>query len=199
MRIVLSGPPSVGKTTQGKRLAAMLGVPHVSSGALIRHGAAHGDPRAQRLDGMVADGSLAPSRDIIDMVLERIDLHDCRNGFVIDGFPRKPVEAEALVAVHAIDAFVVLQASDAVLMSRVLERGRQSSFQRVDDDPAAFPRRMAAYREQTALVADVMIAADVAVQRIDAEGEPEDVWSLIRSVVHPPISTRPGLQAAMAF
>jgi len=199
MRIVLSGPPSIGKTTQGKKMAESLGIPHISSGALIRHRAAHGDPRAQHLAEIVSDGSLAPSNDIVNMVLERIALPDCRKGFILDGFPRKIIEAQALLAVEKIDAFIALRARDSVLLSRVLERGRQSNMLRLDDDPEAFPRRIHIYKEQTAGVSAVMAAAGVDVHNIDAEGEANEVWDAIRRLLRAPETPGSELQVALAF
>lgn len=176
MRIVLSGPPSVGKTTQGRFLAEWLGVPHISSGNLIRTGAAHGNPRAVRLEAIVRDGSLAPSDEIIRLVLERLEEWDCSQGFILDGFPRKHQEAEALLARHpSLDAFVVLRACADVLMNRVTERARQSTFLRPDDDPSVFPRRIATYESETATVAEVMKSHDIPVVAVDAERSSDKV------------------------
>jgi len=180
MRIVLSGPPSVGKSTQGRIAAERLGVPHVSSGALIRERAASGDPAAVALLRRVSDGSLAPSDTITAMVLERLGRPDCADGFVLDGFPRKPEEASALLdalGTAGLDAFLVLEASPERLMARVMERSASSG--RPDDDPAVFPHRIAVYMGQTTEVARVMAGHDVPVVRVDAEPE----WPVVAESV----------------
>lgn len=199
MRIVLSGPPSVGKTTQGRRLAELLSVPHVSSGALIRNGAAHGDERAIRLAGIVGDGSLAPSAEIVSIVLDRLSMPDCAQGFVLDGFPRKAEEAKALLAFDAFrpDAFVVLSASASVLMQRVRDRNLQSSFLRADDDPEVFPRRLEIYAVETAMVRAVMVASGVPVESVDAEGGRDAVWGNLMQRFQPDQELEATLQMAM--
>lgn len=186
MRIVLSGPPSVGKSTQGQALATWLGVPHISSGGLIRKRAAAGDPVAARLLNIVADGSLAPSGDIIDMVLDRLRDGDCEAGFILDGFPRKPEEAIALLDnLDGLDCFVVLRASAQTLTERVVERSRQFAVFRADDDPAVFPRRIQVYETETRIVREVMRSRGVLAKDVDASGAPDEVQAAVRFAISP--------------
>lgn len=200
MRIALSGPPSVGKTTQGRALARWLGVPHISSGELIRSQAAAGNPAARRLLAIVADGSLAPSQGIADLVLERLASADCCNGFVLDGFPRKPLEADLLLSRFGpLDLFAVLTAPADVLVDRLRERSRQSSFIRDDDDPAVFPRRIAAYESETSRVRSVMVANDVPTADLDATGSPESIQMRLRDAAVQPAPVREADQPAFVF
>ena len=178
MRILVSGPPASGKTRQGILLSRELGVPHVSSGALIRERAALGDPVARRLLGIVADGSLAPSEEIVRLVLERLTAEDCRHGFVLDGFPRKWEEAEELLDRHRPDAVFVLEADASILRERLATRIRQG---RADDDPGALRRRMDAYEQETGRAQLVFRLASVPVHSIDVAGEAGDVAADILS------------------
>lgn len=193
MRIVLSGPPSVGKSTQGQALSSWLGVPHISSGGLIRRQAAAGDPVARRLLDIVADGSLAPSDAMVSLVLSRLELDDCVGGFVLDGFPRKVEEASALL-VHLsdpLDAFVVLKAPASVLKARVEDRARQTSFLRADDDPEVFPRRIRVYEQETEIVRGVMGDYNVPTFEIDATMDAHSVQQSLRFCLSPHLEAAP--------
>lgn len=172
MRILVSGPPAVGKTRQGILLSRELGVPHISSGALIREAAAAGHPVARRLLGIVADGSLAPSEEITRLVLDRLSAEDCRDGFVLDGFPRKWQEAEGLLHRHHPDALFVLEADPSVLHERLRTRIQQG---RADDDPAALRRRLQAYELETRRAHLVFSLSFVPVHSVDASREAGDI------------------------
>lgn len=176
MRILVSGPPSVGKTRQGGNLARTLGIPHVSSGDLIREAAAAGDLVARRLLGIVADGSLAPSDAIARIVLDRLAEPDCRGGFVLDGFPRRIPEAEILLDHHGIDAVFVLEARFEVLLQRLRYRAAQG---RADDDPRALPRRIQAFENDTRRAHGVLEDAGIPLHRVDAEGDADRITSII--------------------
>lgn len=183
MRILVSGPPAVGKTRQGILLSRDLGVPHVSSGALIREAAAAGHPVARRLLDIVADGTLAPSEEITGLVLERLSADDCHDGFVLDGFPRRWQEAEGLLHHHQPDAVFVLEADSAVLIERLGTRMHQG---RADDDPSALRRRILNYREETRRAQRVFEASFVPVHTIDAARDASDITRDILSKLPAP-------------
>jgi adenylate kinase len=172
MRILVSGPPLAGKTRQGGNVARMLGVPHVSSGDLIRQAAAAGDPAAMMMLGLVSDGTLAPSDAITRLVLARLAEPDCRGGFVLDGFPRRLPEAEALLDHHVIDALFVLEASSDILFERLRHRASQG---RADDDPSTLPRRILAFEIETRTAHALLADAGVPYNRVDAVGEVDDI------------------------
>lgn len=187
MRIDLSGPPSAGKTTQGRLISERLGIPHVSSGAIIRDGARAGDPAAARLLAIVADGSLAPSDEIVGLVLARLRRPDCAGGFILDGFPRRLPEAAALLRsdVGPLDAMVALEVGAGTLVARLAERSRQASFFRADDDPDVFPRRIAIYQEETRPVRDFLRSRGIPVHLVDASRPADEVNRDILAVVLP--------------
>jgi adenylate kinase len=180
MRILLSGPPSSGKSTQGRRLAAALGLPHVSSGDLIREAARSGDPRDVELLRLVSDGSLAPSGAIANMVHRRLSRDDCEAGFVLDGFPRKPMEAAFAAMTFRIDALLVLETDRGTLLSRMRSRAAAG---RADDDPAHFPRRIAAYESDTRSAQRELVRAGIPLIPISAAGCADETEALIAEAV----------------
>jgi adenylate kinase len=180
MRILLSGPPSCGKTTQGRRLAELLGVPHVSSGDLIRKAAESGRASDVALARLVSDGSLAPSGAICCMVQRRLFQPDCADGFVLDGFPRKREEAHFLTRLFAVDALIVLEASPSVLLDRVRRRFHEG---RADDNPNHFPRRIAAFEEDTRAAHDELGRQDVPIFAVEADGVQTETAAAIEAVV----------------
>lgn len=180
MRILLSGPPSSGKSTQGRRLAAILGIPHVSSGDLIRSAAAKGDPRDVDILRSVSDGSLAPSDVIVHMVASRLALPDCAHGFLLDGFPRRPFEAAFITASFRIDALLVMEADQETLLERVRSRAAAG---RPDDDPAHFPRRIHAFETETRGAHCELALRGVPVLAINAAGSKEVTAAGIDQVI----------------
>lgn len=96
MRIVLLGPPGAGKGTQAKLLAERLAVPHVSTGDIFRDALAERSLLGQRVSEYLERGELVPDDLTIAIVRGRLSEKDCERGFVLDGFPRSVVQAEAL-------------------------------------------------------------------------------------------------------
>jgi adenylate kinase len=92
------GPPGAGKGTQAKRLAARLGIPHISTGDILRDAAAAGTPLGREARRYMDDGHLVPDRVIVGLVEERLAAPDAQRGFVLDGFPRTVPQAEAFEA-----------------------------------------------------------------------------------------------------
>ena len=138
MRIVLVGPPGSGKGTQGLRVAAAHGVPHVSSGAALRR---HASPEV--LARMTA-GELLDDAEITPRVWQRLLEPDAAPGFVLDGFPRDVAQADALEAWLAErgerhDAVVLLDGDRDELAQRLLQRARRAD--RPDHNPATIARR----------------------------------------------------------
>lgn len=96
MRLVLLGLPGAGKGTQGERIAEKYGIPHISTGGIIRERIASGDDVGQQVDALISKGDLVPDELIIQMVYERLSKPDCKTGWILDGFPRTVRQAEAL-------------------------------------------------------------------------------------------------------
>lgn len=96
MRLVLLGLPGAGKGTQGELIAEKYGIPHISSGSLIREAVASGTELGKKADSYIRRGELIPDELAIEMVSERIGRSDCVQGWILDGFPRTVLQAIAL-------------------------------------------------------------------------------------------------------
>src|SRR5882724_4357115 len=86
--VILLGPPGAGKGTQAKELARRYGVPHLSTGDMLRDNIAKGTPLGEQAKPVMARGELVPDSLVLKMVAKRIEEADCSHGFVFDGFPR---------------------------------------------------------------------------------------------------------------
>ena len=96
MRLILVGPPGAGKGTQAVRLLERLGVPHLSTGDMLREAVKQGTELGKKADGFMKSGGLVTDELVIPIVVERIQQSDCSRGFILDGFPRTRPQAEAL-------------------------------------------------------------------------------------------------------
>ena len=98
LNILLLGPQGAGKGTQGKLLASEYGVPHIATGDMLRSAIAEGTELGRRAEPLLNSGQLVPDEIMIGLIRERLDSDDTLGGFVLDGFPRTTVQAEALDA-----------------------------------------------------------------------------------------------------
>jgi adenylate kinase family enzyme len=94
--LILLGPPGAGKGTQCSRLAQMLGMPHVSTGDILRDHVRQQTESGKHLKAVMDGGALVPDALVLDMLAERIATPDCSQGFILDGFPRTRGQAESL-------------------------------------------------------------------------------------------------------
>ena len=162
MRIILLGPPGAGKGTQSARLVAVNGIPQLSTGDMLRAAVAAGTPTGLRAKEIMASGGLVSDEVVIGIVADRIEEQDAKRGFILDGFPRTVAQAEALddmlkskgMDLHAV---IELEVDETILADRIAKRVAETlaagATVRTDDNPEAFLKRLAVYREQTAPVA----------------------------------------------
>lgn len=173
MRLILVGPPGAGKGTQAKRLQERLGVPHISTGDMLRAARAAGTELGKRAGALMDQGLLVPDEVVIGLVEERISEPDAKGGFMLDGFPRTRPQAEALDTAlersgNQLDAVVQIDAPDSVIEKRIT--GRRSCketgrifhveydpppediqvVQRSDDTEEAVRARLEKYHRDTA-------------------------------------------------
>ena len=125
--IVLLGPPGVGKGTQAEFIAATTGLPHVSSGDLFRENLKKGTELGKLAQSYMNKGELVPDDVTIRMIRQRISQPDCRNGALLDGYPRTTVQAEALEKLLAdfggkVDYVPFITAPESVLIERLSGR-----------------------------------------------------------------------------
>lgn len=200
MRCVLLGPPGSGKGTQAALLAGALGVPAVSTGELFRAHIAAGTELGRMAAAFSATGDLVPDDVTTAMVAERLSQPDCRDGYLLDGFPRTVGQAERLreeLAARAtrLDAVIDLEVADAELirrmaMRRVLVDG--AWVVRDDDRPETVRHRLEVYRELTAPLVD-FFAAEGILRRVDADGDVATVATRVLAALDrdAPSSTQP--------
>jgi adenylate kinase len=108
MRLVFLGPPGAGKGTQAAKLSTKLGVPRVSTGDILRRNVAEGTDLGKKAQSYMDSGALVPDDLVISMTERRLKEPDARQGFILDGFPRTLVQAQALAGLTPIDAAVNL-------------------------------------------------------------------------------------------
>lgn len=122
MRIVLFGRPGSGKGTQARMLSRDLGLPHLSSGALLRDEIREGTPFGRRIEPYVLRGEIGPEELIAAAVLERIRRLGLGEGFILDGFPRTILQAKGLDAAFPPDRCVLLDIPDRAAVDRITGR-----------------------------------------------------------------------------
>ena len=155
MRLVLLGPPGSGKGTQAARLMDTLGVPHISTGDLLRAEVAAGTPLGMQAKEVMARGDLVSDEILLGMLESRLGRDDVRTGFILDGYPRNVAQANALDGLLAkigqpLDAVVQLDVATELLVERIA--GRAKAEGRADDNPESVRKRLQVYDEQTAPV-----------------------------------------------
>lgn len=127
LNIVLIGPPGAGKSTQAKAIGAKYGLPHLSTGNMLRDAIAKGGDLGEALRDIVASGAMAPEFLMVKMISERLAQPDCKDGFVLDGFPRNKQQAELLNQIlkkqgRALDSVIEIQVSDENVERRICGR-----------------------------------------------------------------------------
>ena len=154
MRLILLGPPGVGKGTQAKILVEQLGIPQLSTGDILRSAIANKTPLGVQAKAIVDRGDLVSDEIVNGIVSERIDEPDCTNGFILDGFPRTIPQADALGSMLAekglkLDAVVEITADADTLVARVANRAKETGGARADDTAEVIRKRLDVYRELT--------------------------------------------------
>ena len=152
MNILLLGPQGSGKGTQAKRIAEEYGLAHIATGDMLRAAIADDKPLGRVVKPIVERGDLVPDELMVNLIRERLDDEDTREGFILDGFPRTMAQAEALDSMLSeigrdLDIVFELQINDDVAVDRLGKRAVEEG--RTDDTPDAIARRLSEYHEKT--------------------------------------------------
>jgi len=179
MKLVLLGPPGAGKGTQSVILAKQYGVPHISTGDILRESVKKGASLGLKAKSYMDKGELVPDDVVIGIVAERLKLPDCKSGFILDGFPRTLKQAEGLDEAlkniaSDIDLVLYFETSERVAITRltgrrvcrkcgfnyhvknippksegVCDKCGGELFQRPDDTEKTVRNRLVVYEQQT--------------------------------------------------
>lgn len=199
MRMILVGPPGAGKGTQAARLVDTYGIPHISSGDMLRAAVKAGTALGVAADGYMKAGQLVPDDVVIGMILERIAGADCAKGFMLDGFPRTIPQAEALDAAMTkagvgIDVVLLFEVPDALIVERGVGRRNDPITGRIyhikfdpppaevndrlvhrkDDHEEAINQRLRYYHDWTAPIMPFYEGKGL-LRRVDGVGTPDEV------------------------
>jgi len=175
-RLLILGPPGAGKGTQAEMLCRAIGIPHVSTGVMLREHVDMGTDLGLRAKAIMDSGALVPDDIVIGMVEERLGRDDAACGFLLDGFPRTAPQAEALDSVlgdeRGLEAVVYVDVPENEVVERILARGRS------DDTEEAVRTRIDVYRADTEPLIEFYEARGI-VHRIDGVGGIDEVLSRI--------------------
>lgn len=180
LRLILLGAPGAGKGTQADIISEKYGIPQISTGVILREEIAKGSELGNRVKGIIDAGNLVPDEDVVAIVKERLKQDDCKNGYILDGFPRTIPQAEALDKMLAeldskIDVVISIEVADEDIVRRMSGRrvckkcGASYHIEynpspagencgkcgetlsiRADDDPKVVADRLKVYHEKTA-------------------------------------------------
>lgn len=157
MKLLIMGPPGVGKGTQAALLKESLGIIHLSTGDILRDEIKKNSVIGLKAQSFMNEGKLVPDKVLLDIIAERIIQKDCRNGFLLDGFPRTLKQAVGLDKIlesinQLLDFAISLDANEKELINRLINRGAELG--RSDDTPEVIRNRQKVYWENTAPLLD---------------------------------------------
>ncbi len=212
MKIIMLGAPGAGKGTQAKKIAAKYNIPHISTGDIFRMNIKLGTELGTKAQTYMTQGLLVPDELVVDLVVDRLNQDDCKNGFVLDGFPRTIPQAEALRDAlkemdSAIDYAINVDVPDENIIRRMA--GRRACIRcgatyhieynppkvedtcdtcgnnlvlRYDDEPETVKKRLAIYHEQTKPLIEYYTNVDK-IRKIDGTMDIEDVFAAIVAIL----------------
>lgn len=212
MNLILFGPPFAGKGTQAKNLYADFKIPQISTGDILRKAVREGTEMGKLAGPLMASGAYVPDEIVIGIVEERLKEPDCANGFVLDGFPRTPPQAEALERMLArlgkkLDAVVSLEVPTEKLIERgsgrrscptcgavyhvyqnppkragFCDKDDTSLTQREDDKAEVIEKRLKKYETETASLKQFYAQRGL-LKSIDGVGSPEGIYEDIKKAL----------------
>lgn len=181
MNILFLGPPGAGKGTHAIDFSKKLGIPHISTGDILREAVKNGTPVGKKAKEFMDRGELVPDGIVVDVVIDRLKQKDCKKGFILDGFPRNLAQAEMLSGkLHVeLTAAIYFETSEEIIMMRLTGRrlckqcgagyhvknippkveGKCDKcggelYQRPDDKPETVKHRLEVYHQETETLLD---------------------------------------------
>lgn len=212
MKIIMLGAPGAGKGTQAKRIAEKYVIPHISTGDILRANVKGNTALGQKAKGFMDQGLLVPDELVIDMLMDRIAQNDCKNGYVLDGFPRTIPQAESLDAALAklgekMDVAINVDVPDENIVTRMSGRRAcvscgatyhvvfnptkvegvcdvcgEKLILRDDDKPETVQKRLGVYHEQTQPLIDYYQKAGI-LKTVDGTMEMNRVFDAIVQIL----------------
>lgn len=202
--IILLGAPGAGKGTQAAMIAEEFKVPHISTGDILRRNMKEGTPLGLKAKAFVESGGLVPDEVVIGLVEDRLSQEDCKNGYILDGFPRTIAQAEALDKVARIDLAINIDVPFETIIDRLggrrvcvcgetyhvsmlngettCKRCGKKLFIRDDDKPETVKNRLKVYSDQTQPLIDYYRSQNKVVD-IKANGTKEEIFADIKKVL----------------
>jgi len=200
-KLVFLGPPGAGKGTQAVRVSEALNVPHISTGDIFRKEIREKTPLGVEAKSYIDAGGLVPDSVTIGMVKNRLTEDDCKNGYLLDGFPRTIAQAEALDTFAKPDMVIDIAVADEKLMARLTGRRvctkcagtfhisnlgssdvcpqcGAALYQRDDDKPETIQSRLNAYHAQTAPLIGYYTEAGT-LREVDGDQKPDAVFAAV--------------------
>ena len=212
MKIIMLGAPGAGKGTQAKKIAAKYEIPHISTGDIFRANIKNGTELGKKAKTYMDQGLLVPDELVVDLVVDRVNQDDCKNGYVLDGFPRTIPQAEALTEALAkmgqkMDYAIDVNVPDENIVRRMGGRracvGCGATYHveyaptkkegicdvcgaelvlRDDDKPETVQKRLNVYHEQTQPLIDYYTEAGI-LKTVDGTVDIDDVFQAIVDIL----------------
>ncbi|TCK93435.1 adenylate kinase [Natranaerovirga hydrolytica] len=208
MKIIMLGAPGAGKGTQAKRISEKYNIPHISTGDIFRENIKNKTEIGMKAKNYMDQGLLVPDEVVVDLVAARLSQEDCKNGYVLDGFPRTTPQASALEkAVDSIDYAINIDVPDEEIIGRMAGRRACTScgatyhiemnptkkpgicdacgnevVQRDDDKEETVLKRLNVYKEQTQPLIEYYQNKDILVS-IDGTQDIDDVTNDIIKIL----------------
>ena len=212
MKIIMLGAPGAGKGTQAKKIAEKYGIPHISTGDIFRANIKNQTELGKKAKGYMDQGMLVPDELTLELIMDRFTNDDCKNGYVLDGFPRTIPQAEALTKAladknDAVDYAINVDVPDEAIVTRM--SGRRACLAcggtyhikfnptkvegicdacggelvlRADDKPETVQKRLDVYHEQTQPLIDYYQTQNI-LKEVDGTLPLEDVFGAIIAIL----------------
>lgn len=200
MNLIMLGAPGAGKGTQAQKLAAHLKIPQISTGDMLRQAVAEGTQLGMEAKKYMDAGKLVPDEVVVGIVKERLQKEDCKNGVILDGFPRTLEQAKALDEITRIKCVINIDVPEEILVERITGRRSckkcgavyhvkynppknkdrcdvcgENLYQRDDDREETVRKRLETYRSQTKVLIDYYAAQQKLVE-IDGNRDIEAIF-----------------------